>query len=250
MSYDGVLRRCLKTVLPSPNTHTRRHTHIHAHSHTRTRTHTHTHIILTHIHHSSSSSHRCTKGCQKFACTNAKGGVQMMAQSIHRCRRAVPRAHKLAEHAARSALSANPPHSHVCVCVCVGVCVCVFCVCVSLSLSLSLSTVGECVALPRVHTRVRTPTCAHACAHACVCLGVRVYVCPQTHAHVDAHTYVHRPTHWQSLIYVPLLVYVFQKSILLIVHYKYLKSCSKDFTLQDLILRTKLCGTGFCPQHF
>ena len=53
----------------------------------------------------------------------------------------------------------------------------------------------------------------------------------------------------QSIIYVPLLVCVFHKSILLIVQYKYFKCCSKDFTLQDLIFRTRLCGTGFIPQH-
>jgi len=37
----------------------------------------------------------------------------------------------------------------------------------------------------------------------------------------------HRPT--QSIMYVPLQVNRFQKSILLIVQYKYLKSCSGDF---------------------
>jgi len=36
--------------------------------------------------------------------------------------------------------------------------------------------------------------------------------------------------------------------ILLIVQYKYLRSCSKDFMLQDLILRTRLWGTSFIPQ--
>jgi len=56
-----------------------------------------------------------------------------------------------------------------------------------------------------------------------------------------------RPT--QSIIYVPLLVCVFDNSILLIVQYKYLKSFSKDFKLQNLILPTRLCGTGFIPQH-
>jgi len=56
-----------------------------------------------------------------------------------------------------------------------------------------------------------------------------------------------RPT--QLIIYVPLLVCVFHKSILLIVQYKYLKSCCKDFKLQNLILRTRVCGTGFIPQH-
>jgi len=53
----------------------------------------------------------------------------------------------------------------------------------------------------------------------------------------------------QSIIYVPLLVCVFQTSILLIVQYKYLISCSKDFKLQNLILRTRLCSAGFIPQH-
>ena len=37
----------------------------------------------------------------------------------------------------------------------------------------------------------------------------------------------------------------FHKSILLIVQYKYLKSCSEDFILKNLILRTRSCGTVF-----
>jgi len=49
-------------------------------------------------------------------------------------------------------------------------------------------------------------------------------------------------------MYVPLQVKIFQKSILLIVQYKYLKSCSRDFILQNLILRTRSCGTGFITQ--
>jgi len=55
-----------------------------------------------------------------------------------------------------------------------------------------------------------------------------------------------RPT--QSIIYVPLQVNKFQESILLIVQYKHLKSCSEDFVLQNLILRTRSCGTGFITQ--
>jgi len=40
---------------------------------------------------------------------------------------------------------------------------------------------------------------------------------------VHVHTYIYiRPT--RSIMYVPLLVYIFHKSILLIVHYKHLKS--------------------------
>jgi len=55
--------------------------------------------------------------------------------------------------------------------------------------------------------------------------------------------YRDRPT--QSMIHVPSLVNRFQNMILLIVQYKYLKSCSGDFILQNLILRTRSCGTGF-----
>ena len=47
---------------------------------------------------------------------------------------------------------------------------------------------------------------------------------------------------------VPLQVNICQKSILLIVQFKYLKSCSSDFILQNLILRTRLCCTGFVTQ--
>jgi len=43
-------------------------------------------------------------------------------------------------------------------------------------------------------------------------------------------------------------VYI-HNSILLVVQYKHLKSCSKDFKLENLMLRTRLCGTGFIPQH-
>ena len=58
--------------------------------------------------------------------------------------------------------------------------------------------------------------------------------------------YAYCPT--QSIMYVPLQVDIFQKSTLLIVQYKYSKSCSGDFILQNLILRTRSCGTGFMTQ--
>jgi len=51
-----------------------------------------------------------------------------------------------------------------------------------------------------------------------------------------------RPT--QSIIYVHLQENWFQKSILLIVQYKYLNSYSGDFILQNLIIPTRSCGTG------
>jgi len=49
----------------------------------------------------------------------------------------------------------------------------------------------------------------------------------------------------QCIIYVPLLVNIFQQSILLIVQYKYLKSCSVDLILQNLLLNTRSCDTAF-----
>ena len=61
-------------------------------------------------------------------------------------------------------------------------------------------------------------------------------------------TYMYtRPT--QSIIYVPLQVPRFHKSILRIVQYKYLKSCSEDFILKNLILHTRSCSTAFITQH-
>jgi len=53
----------------------------------------------------------------------------------------------------------------------------------------------------------------------------------------------------QSIIYVPLQVIRSHKSILVIVQYKCLKSCSEDFILKNLILRTRSCGTAFITQH-
>ena len=58
--------------------------------------------------------------------------------------------------------------------------------------------------------------------------------------------HVNHPT--QSIMYVPLQVNRFQTSILRIVQYKYWKSCSGDFILQNLILRTRSCVTGFITQ--
>jgi len=52
----------------------------------------------------------------------------------------------------------------------------------------------------------------------------------------------------QSIMYVPLQVNRFKKIILLIVQYKYLKSCSRRFYCPNLILRTRLCGTMFITQ--
>jgi len=37
--------------------------------------------------------------------------------------------------------------------------------------------------------------------------------------------------------------------MLLIVQYKYLKSCSENFILENLTLRTRSCGTAFITQQ-
>ena len=58
-------------------------------------------------------------------------------------------------------------------------------------------------------------------------------------------TWLMRPT---QLIYVPLQVNRFQEKILLVVQYKYLKSCSGYSILQNLILCTRSCSTGFITQ--
>jgi len=50
------------------------------------------------------------------------------------------------------------------------------------------------------------------------------------------------------MIYVSLLVNRFQKSILLIVQYNCLKSCSKYLIFQNLDRRTRSCSTGFITQ--
>jgi len=55
-----------------------------------------------------------------------------------------------------------------------------------------------------------------------------------------------RPT--QSIMYVPLQVNRSKKIILLIVQYKYLKSCSRRFYCPNLILRTRFCGTMFITE--
>ena len=62
----------------------------------------------------------------------------------------------------------------------------------------------------------------------------------------DPMLHLIRPTH--SMMYVPLQVDIFQKSILLILQNKYWKSCSGDFILQNPILCTRSCGTGLITQ--
>ena len=76
---------------------------------------------------------------------------------------------------------------------------------------------------------VRHDSLMHLCilTHWCICVTwlTHAYVRHDSLMHMCNMTY--RPT--QSIMYVPLQVNRFQKSILLIVQYKYLKSCSGDF---------------------
>jgi len=110
--------------------------------------------------------------------------------------------------------------SRLCVCVCVCVCVCL-CVCVC----------------------VRERERARRCVCVCLCCRVRISVSLVT---MRGSSRAIRPT--QSIFYVFLQVIRSQKSILLIVQYKYLKSCSGDFILQNLIVRIRSGGTSFISQ--
>ena len=68
---------------------------------------------------------------------------------------------------------------------------------------------------------------------------VYMYTCIFTYIYTHTHTHTNRCIH----------IIRFHKSILLIVQYKYIKSCAEDFILKNLILRTRSCGTAFITQH-
>ena len=70
-------------------------------------------------------------------------------------------------------------------------------------------------------------------------------MCDTTHSNLWRDSFI-RPT--QSIMYVPIQINRFKKTILLIVQYKYLKSCSRRFYCPNLILCTRLCGTMFITQ--
>jgi len=67
------------------------------------------------------------------------------------------------------------------------------------------------------------------------------------HMYESCHTHKwvmsHRPT--QLLMYIHSLIYRFQVINLLILQYKYKKSCAEDQMLLDLILRMRLCSMAF-----
>jgi len=109
---------------------------------------------------------------------------------------------------------------------------------ISLSLFISLESL-----ISFIH---RGFTCEGVCVRMCVRVCVHVWPMHTSNLTNSYLRHDFRPT--QLIIYVPLQVHRFQKIYLLIVQYKYLKSCSKHFILQNLILRTRLCGTGFIIQ--
>ena len=91
---------------------------------------------------------------------------------------------------------------------------------------------------------------AHALIYVCVTHSLTlIHSLTHTHSLTHSHSFTHYPP--DPINYLCSLPGVcFHKSIWRIVQYKCLKCCSKDFTLQDLILRTRLCGTGYIPQHY
>jgi len=113
--------------------------------------------------------------------------------------------------------------------------------------------VGEWVMAPICQDSLSLPP---SWLHKIVCVPCRIVMCDMSRSYVwhdllvcvawlvhmrgKTHSYVQlihiRPT--QSIMYVPLQVNGFVKSILLIVQYKYLKSCSRDF-----------CSTESDPPH-
>ena len=83
-----------------------------------------------------------------------------------------------------------------------------------------------------------------------------MYICIYVYMYVYIYVYLYTYIYTYICIYLldpinllfPLQVITFQKIILLIVHYKYLQSCTRDFILQNLILRIRSCGTIFITQ--
>jgi len=103
---------------------------------------------------------------------------------------------------------------------------------------------------------LRAMPSAYVCHNLFLCVLWLIPMSSMTHSYVFHDTFTRvtitntviyiRPT--QSIIHVPLQVNRFQKIDLRIVQYKYLRCCSKHFVHQNLILRTKFCGTGFITQ--
>jgi len=148
----------------------------------------------------------------------------------------------------------NTSHTHelACVCACVRVCACVsVSVCVSVCAWDIVTHMNECITYTShiwinhyyyhvnkwrgTHTQV-----AHAHAHTHTHTHTHINESYHTHIHISRSPHTRfRPT--QSIMYIPFQVNRFQKSILLIVQYKYPKSCSEDFFLKN---RTKIWSSA------
>jgi len=103
---------------------------------------------------------------------------------------------------------------------------------------------------------LRAMPSAYVCHNLFLCVLSLIPMSSITHSYVFHDSFIRvtntntviyiRPT--QSIMHVPLQGNRFQKIDLRIVQYNYLRSCSKHFVLQNLILRTKFCGTGIITQ--
>ena len=73
--------------------------------------------------------------------------------------------------------------------------------------------------------------CIHVYMYICIHVYTYIYMCTYIYIYVYIYIYMYMYIHiyhpTQSIIYVPLQVNRFRKSILLVVQYKYLKSCSE-----------------------
>ena len=102
----------------------------------------------------------------------------------------------------------------------VGVCQC----------ALQRQSDAVCIAAVQPRRR-RFQMCVMPCHAVFARVARRIHMYDVTHSHAGLIDMCNRPT--QSTMYVPLQVNRSQKSILLIVQYKYFKSCSGDFNSQE-----------------
>jgi len=109
-------------------------------------------------------------------------------------------------------------------------------------------------ALPRTHCNMQIGTERDCSQFPTTHCDILQHTAP--HCNTLQHTVTHCNTlqhnatrQTQRIMYVPLLANVFQKSVLVIVQYKYFNSRSKELILLDLILRTRPCSTAFITQH-
>jgi len=70
----------------------------------------------------------------------------------------------------------------------------------------------------------------------CIYAYIHVYMCVYIHVHIYIYMYiihVYYPPDDEPIMYIPFQVNICHKSILLILQYKYLKSCSEDWIVKN-----------------